>query len=709
MTVTRLRDVARVPLGDDGRRSSTAFAAAVAAVPTAGAADPVRVERDRDLAHGGGGDVGGVLGAASAAAGAVCGGRAGRCWPSAGGCCSKWARGGRWRRWCGRTGRAAAGAVVVTSLRHAQETTPDGQRCGRRSGSCGWPACRSTGRPSPARRAAAFRFRAIRSSASVIGSTSLRRRLQPCSVERAELSDWFYTPTWGRIDKAGRGRETAASSRWLLFADADGIGAAVEAHLRGGGHDVVVVEAGDSYAFAPGKRASIDPANPEHYRALLKALRDEHQLPDVVGHFWGVTATPLSEEESSSDCQQRGFYSLLLLAQAIGEVGTGAAMRIAVVTTDLLHVTGTERLMPSKAPVLGAVPGDPARVPRTSGAASSIWWPTNGARATPRALPILPARWRPRASLLPRIAAASCGVPRRSRCHLGPIEASPARLRERGVYLLTGGFGGIGQTLAQYLAETVSARLVLIGRTPLAAARRMGRARRVATRDGCHLPADPAGSVARTRRRRSDGRGRGCRRRGGRPQSRRGRAGAFRRLNGDHPRRRHLAGRRHADEDPGSGSERARAEGRRDAGARGGGRGRRARFLRPLLVAGIGPRRRRPGRLPRRERLPRRVCRLLPAAHRRRRGVDQLGHLARRRHGRRHGDACRSRAPPCRAPRTRDDAGRGRRSLQACDRRRQPSAGTRLDASAPSRSGAGIGADDGGKRRPADALAPCAS
>jgi NAD(P)-dependent dehydrogenase (short-subunit alcohol dehydrogenase family) len=40
----------------------------------------------------------------------------------------------------------------------------------------------------------------------------------------------------------------------------------------------------------------------------------------------------------------------------------------------------------------------------------------------------------------------------------------PSRLRDRGVYLITGGLGGVGLTLADYLARAVRARLVLIGR-----------------------------------------------------------------------------------------------------------------------------------------------------------------------------------------------------------------------------------------------------
>ncbi|MET9643189.1 SDR family NAD(P)-dependent oxidoreductase [Streptomyces syringium] len=46
-----------------------------------------------------------------------------------------------------------------------------------------------------------------------------------------------------------------------------------------------------------------------------------------------------------------------------------------------------------------------------------------------------------------------------------PAPDTPTRLRERGVYLITGGLGGVGLALARHLARTVRARLVLCGRT----------------------------------------------------------------------------------------------------------------------------------------------------------------------------------------------------------------------------------------------------
>jgi NAD(P)-dependent dehydrogenase (short-subunit alcohol dehydrogenase family) len=47
-----------------------------------------------------------------------------------------------------------------------------------------------------------------------------------------------------------------------------------------------------------------------------------------------------------------------------------------------------------------------------------------------------------------------------------PADPLP-RLRERGVYLVTGGLGGIGLCIADYLAQAVRARLILVGRSAL--------------------------------------------------------------------------------------------------------------------------------------------------------------------------------------------------------------------------------------------------
>ena len=47
------------------------------------------------------------------------------------------------------------------------------------------------------------------------------------------------------------------------------------------------------------------------------------------------------------------------------------------------------------------------------------------------------------------------------------VERATGRLQPQSTYLITGGFGGIGLTLAEHLATTYQARLILLSRTPL--------------------------------------------------------------------------------------------------------------------------------------------------------------------------------------------------------------------------------------------------
>jgi phthiocerol/phenolphthiocerol synthesis type-I polyketide synthase E len=50
---------------------------------------------------------------------------------------------------------------------------------------------------------------------------------------------------------------------------------------------------------------------------------------------------------------------------------------------------------------------------------------------------------------------------------LGACAERPRLIREQGVYVITGGLGRIGLTLAEYLGRVAGARLVLVGRSPL--------------------------------------------------------------------------------------------------------------------------------------------------------------------------------------------------------------------------------------------------
>jgi acyl transferase domain-containing protein/acyl carrier protein len=293
--------------------------------------------------------------------------------------------------------------------------------------------------------------------------------VQGFSPRRCEVTDWFYQPSWRRFLPAellSLPPFPESGSRWLLFLDETGLGADIAAQLRQSGQTVSTVRAGRSFALAGPGEYEMDPGHRADYAALWQALVDGERAPHFVVHLWGLTP---EETGSSLDrlerAQARGFYSLLFLAQALAGAGATQPMYVGVVTNDMQEVAGGELTCPEKATVLGACKVIPQEMTHIACRSFDVELSEPGSRqaktlarrivaelVTGQAEPVVayrgPHRWVQSAEPTP--------LP-------PPNGSSP--LRERGVYLVTGGLGGIGLVFARHLAEHWKARLILTGRS----------------------------------------------------------------------------------------------------------------------------------------------------------------------------------------------------------------------------------------------------
>jgi len=142
--------------------------------------------------------------------------------------------------------------------------------------------------------------------------------------------------------------------RWLIFLDEAGVGTQLQANLHHNG-DVISVRAGHRFDRIADDDYVINPRDKDDYAALLTDLRRRDQLPTNIVHLWTVSAE--SDEalsfQSVDEAQYRGFYSLLYLAQAIGDLDFATHIQLDVISNGLYAVTGDERLCPEKATVLG--------------------------------------------------------------------------------------------------------------------------------------------------------------------------------------------------------------------------------------------------------------------------------------------------------------------------------------------------------------------
>jgi len=288
--------------------------------------------------------------------------------------------------------------------------------------------------------------------------------------EAQKSESWFHQRVWKRIPAATADPTPENRACWLIFADETGLGTEVSKRLKAAEHDVVQVTAGAKYKRTGAGSYAIRPGVRDDYDQLFADIARHEHLPTKILHLWPVvdsktgSTTHQSAEQASLDrVLDSSFYSLLFLAQALGAQDMGAA-DIVSVSNGLHSVAGEGVVEPARATLLGPIRVIPKEFPGTLCRHIDLDYEIEDVgRAASNVI-----------SECSSSGEAACIAYRKTERWVETFEAttlrvqpSSAHLKEKGVYLIVGGMGGIGLVIAEHLARTVHARLVLVGRTPL--------------------------------------------------------------------------------------------------------------------------------------------------------------------------------------------------------------------------------------------------
>jgi acyl transferase domain-containing protein/acyl carrier protein len=298
--------------------------------------------------------------------------------------------------------------------------------------------------------------------------------------KKPNIADWFYVPSWkrsvpqvllesGDLTDQKLSRAVGKGTCWLLFIDTYGLGEQIEKRLRQVGQDVIVVTVGEQFAQLGNQEFVINPRTLEDYKALIRALHTQDKTPNKIMHLWGVGSNDetLSEITYLEKAQDLGFYSLLYLAQALSNQHIGASIQIAVVTTNVHEVTGEEILYPQRSTVLGPCKVIPQEYPNITCRSIDLAVPGPETREVKRIDQLIAELISESSDTIVAYRGKHRWVQTFEPLSLEKNNDRSVPLRERGVYLITGGLGRIGLVLAEYLAKTVQAKLVLTGRSGL--------------------------------------------------------------------------------------------------------------------------------------------------------------------------------------------------------------------------------------------------
>jgi phthiocerol/phenolphthiocerol synthesis type-I polyketide synthase E len=271
---------------------------------------------------------------------------------------------------------------------------------------------------------------------------------------RTELAEWFQVPTWHQLPPA----ITLAPplTRCVVF-NAGDHGDAVVSALRATETEVIEVRPGSGFHSDAGGLA-VRPDVSQDFVALVDALA-HGGMPERVVYGWPLDTTADGDLLAAQD---RIFFGLLHFVQAVIAADADTTVHIDVLTGGCHGVLGGDIRHPEHATVAGMV--------LTAGhesAAVSLRHldcdlddiDAQQIRDVLRRDPATTAN-RPLALRRGRLWARSFDAT--------SIAAAPSRmLRDRGVYLITGGLGGLGLAVAEDLAHRLAAQIVLVGRSGL--------------------------------------------------------------------------------------------------------------------------------------------------------------------------------------------------------------------------------------------------
>jgi acyl transferase domain-containing protein/acyl carrier protein len=264
-----------------------------------------------------------------------------------------------------------------------------------------------------------------------------------------DVGAWFYMPSWRQTPPA---RDAFTAQSCLLFLDTAGLAAAVAEQLRQAGVEVSTVEPGSQFEQTGDRAFRVRPQETADYAALIEALVSAGGWPEQILHFWNVPPT--------AGAPGSGFYPLFHFTQALAM--RPEAVSILVVSGGVHAVRGDETIHPEKAGLLGLCRVAPHEHPNQRWRNVDVEWPGTDVvqQVLAEAALILPdpvAAYRGRRRFVETV----------EPMLLPPGPPAASLLRREGVYLITGGLGGIGLAIAEHLAKEYHARLVLIGRSPV--------------------------------------------------------------------------------------------------------------------------------------------------------------------------------------------------------------------------------------------------
>ncbi|QQS35340.1 MAG: aminotransferase class III-fold pyridoxal phosphate-dependent enzyme [Ignavibacteriales bacterium] len=290
---------------------------------------------------------------------------------------------------------------------------------------------------------------------------------KPAPSKRKEFNDWFSVPEWVESNDSNNEDKIAADDAlWILFMDESGFAESLKNEIQNRSQNIVLVEKGEVYHKKTGSSFTINPHKNEDYSKLFSELSGLKFSKINILHCWCISEYKSGLMNPDDDqINDIGFYSLVYIAQSLTKYHFSQRINIGVYSTNTHKVVSTDEIYPANALITGPVGVFPKEFSNISSFnldfileeiqssySQDLLNQFVNEFNTTHSKPFIAYRNKIRYVKEYKPINITSGTDADSN--------KKNLLRKNGVYVITGGTGGIGLTISKYLAENYQAKII---------------------------------------------------------------------------------------------------------------------------------------------------------------------------------------------------------------------------------------------------------
>ncbi|QLE48445.1 SDR family NAD(P)-dependent oxidoreductase [Nostoc sp. C057] len=279
------------------------------------------------------------------------------------------------------------------------------------------------------------------------------------------IPDWFYKKVWRR-KQAKVLKTLSQNSLNIVFLDELGLGTFICQQLQQQNLPYLCVSTASDFAKKSSNHFCLTPGNADHYQRLFETIKAGNQRIGQILHLWNYQeyGGEIKSIEALEKSQEQGIYSLLFLIKALTKTQVSQDLvQLLFVSSYTQSTQSKDKIAYEKSPFLGVVKTIPQEIP---------WLNCRHIDLAPNSAQVDGNHILQELQVLSKEQEVAYRDGQRFIAGLEKVKLQDKPKQELpfkpgGMYLISGGLGGVAIEIAKYLIKFFNAKLLLLGRTPL--------------------------------------------------------------------------------------------------------------------------------------------------------------------------------------------------------------------------------------------------